>query len=72
MRRIAYSIDAGEEYCEKCEHKKAVGLCIDTCRLFRIKLKIEGLEDDCTEENEDQPLRTFRCEECLQRDLGSI
>lgn len=70
MRRISYPIDAGEEYCEECQFKKAASLCIDSCRLFKVRLKIKGLEPDCTEEDEDAPLHTFRCAECLERDLG--
>ena len=72
MRRIAWDINAGEVFCDDCEHKKASGLCIDHCRLFNVKLKIDGLEDDCTEEDEDKPLRTFRCRGCLERDLGAM
>jgi hypothetical protein len=69
-RRISITVDCDDETCSPCQWKKATSLKIDHCYLFNIRLVIDGIEDDGTEN--ERPLRTMRCDECLERDEGRI
>jgi hypothetical protein len=68
--RISITIDCGDETCKPCKWKHTLSLTYDRCDLFMVRLVIDGIEDEGTEN--ERPLRTMRCEECLDRDEGRI